>query len=280
MISFDSLPSGISGYAIILFCAWIGYLFINANKPVAVTEDVSADDDEEEDPEPPRNFTQSQLSYFNGKDDENTKEAKPIYLSLNGTVFDVSKGRDFYGPDGPYALFAGHECGVALAKMSFDTEFLDDMDGCSTLNFGEKDELENWMTKFEHYRNYPIKGRLIPDDKMPDPTRIVSMKELNEKNGKGEIPEGYAVAPIYIGADDKVFDMSFGGVLFYGPGCSYEVFAGRDASRCLALMSLKEEDALNPDVSDLEEKKIKIMRDWISTFEDRKKYPIVGRLAK
>jgi Cytochrome b5-like Heme/Steroid binding domain len=58
--------------------------------------------DEDEIPDPPRNFTLEQLSHFNGTKDEKSGEDKPVYLSLNGIVFDVSKGRDFYGPGGPY----------------------------------------------------------------------------------------------------------------------------------------------------------------------------------
>jgi hypothetical protein len=33
---------------------------------------------------------------------------------------------------------------------------------------------------------------------------------------KDKIPEGYATDPIYIGAGDKVHNVSFGGVEFYG----------------------------------------------------------------
>ena len=134
---------------------------------------------------------EKQLLHFDGKEDETTQETKSIYLSLNGVVFDVSAGKDFYGPEGPYELFAGHECGAALAKMSFDKEFLDDMEGCKNLNYGEKDELANWLMRFEHERRYPIRGRLILDDKMPDPTRITSKEVLAENGGSGKVPEGY-----------------------------------------------------------------------------------------
>jgi membrane-associated progesterone receptor component len=169
---------------------------------------------------------------------------------------------------------------MALAKMSFDTEFLDDLDGCKTkLNFGERTELENWIEKFRDYRNYPVLGRLVVA--LPDPTNIFAVEQLRQYDGSSiEIPEGYAASPIYIGADDKVFDMSFGGVSFYGPGGPYNKFAGRDASRALALMSLDEKDLDNRSVADCNEKQLNIMKDWIKTFEQRKKYPLVGRLKK
>ena len=159
--------------------------------------------------------------------------------------------------------------------MSFDEEFLDDLKGCNALNFGEKTELENWISKFRDYRCYPVLGRLVVDI---DPDRVVTLEELNAHDGSGEIPVGYATAPIYIGADDKVFDVSFGGVTFYGPGGPYTKFAGRNASRALALMSLDEKDLDNTSIADCTEKQIQTMNDWIKTFTERKGYPVVGRL--
>jgi membrane-associated progesterone receptor component len=274
---------------VVILFAYLGYCFFNsasmtsskdAGRPTG--KDSSDNNEEEEDDneiEKPRNFTQKQLLYFDGNMDPKTQETKPVYLSVNGIVFDVTKGKDYYGPGGPYELFAGHECGVALAKMSFDAQYLDDLEGCSKLNYGEKEELDNWINKFEHWRCYPIKGRLIPDGKLPDPDRVLSLEDLWKNNGEGPVPDGYASAPIYIGAHDKVYDVSFGGVSFYGKGCSYNVFAGRNAARALATMSLDPEVAKNPDISDLTEKQIKVLNDWKHTFEERKCYPVVGRLA-
>lgn len=233
--------------------------------------------------EPARNFTAEQLRYFDGKKEKlEDKAFKPVYLSLDGTVFDVSAGRDFYGPEGPYEKFAGRECGVALAKMSFDEEHLDDLDGCKALNFGEKTQLDEWKEKFQYYRNYPIKGRYVPDKALPKEDRILSPKELAKYNGDPsvEVPAGYATAPIYVGAGDKVFDMSFGGVTRYGPDGPYHKFAGKDASRALAVMSVDIKDIDNNELKDLTEKELSILRDWIKTFEEKKGYPVVGKLDK
>jgi membrane-associated progesterone receptor component len=202
-------------YILILLLVLIGYKVMNSsNEPTKVEEE-----EEEKEIDPPRNFTQKQLIYFDGKKDEKTKEEKPVYLSVNGIVFDVSDGRSFYGPDGPYENFAGHECGVALAKMSFETEHLDDLKGCKDLNFGEKEELDGWVEKFTYYRHYPVKGRLIAEDDLNSlADRILTSDDLSKYTGDDgeEIPEGYAAPPIYIGAGDKVFDASFGGAEFYG----------------------------------------------------------------
>ena len=49
--------------------------------------------------EPPRNFTLNQLNDFNGTKD-NKGNTKPIYIALDGTVFDVSDADTFFGPGG------------------------------------------------------------------------------------------------------------------------------------------------------------------------------------
>lgn len=237
---------------------------------------------EKEEVDPPRNFTVAQLKYFDGTKDEKTGDLKPVYLSINGTVFDVTRGRDFYGPDGPYAMFAGRECGAALAKMSFDEKYLDDIDACAKLNFGEKAELDGWTEKFQYYRCYPIKGRLVPNHRLPSPDRRLTADELAKFKGTEDTPteDGYATPSIFVGAGDKVFDVSFGGVEFYGPKGSYHIFAGRDASRALAKMSFQPEDLDNTSVDDLTDAQRKVLQDWIRTFEGRKTYPCVGRLGK
>ncbi|KAL7544089.1 hypothetical protein ACHAXR_013539 [Thalassiosira sp. AJA248-18] len=275
---------GSSGYVILLVFTIIGYIWINGGFQ-ANGSSKQVEEEEEEEPEPPRNFTMKQLRHFDGKVDENTDEPKPVYLSVGGTVFDVSKGRDFYGPGGPYELFAGRECGAALATMSFDESLLDDLSACETLGVGDKAELENWHEKFEHYRCYPIKGRLVTDAKLPSSDTIISSEELAKYDGSNQdVPTGeylgYATYPILLGALDKVFDVSFGGVPMYGKDGPYNRFAGKDASRALALMSFDPKDAENPDISDLEEKKVKVLKDWMKTFEEKKGYPVVGKLDK
>nr|KAJ0219135.1 hypothetical protein LSAT_V11C300109830 [Lactuca sativa] len=49
--------------------------------------------------------------------------------------------------------------------------------------------------------------------------------------------------PIYIGVKGRIFDVSTA-KSFYGPGGSYAMFAGKDASRALAKMSKNDEDVI------------------------------------
>jgi membrane-associated progesterone receptor component len=49
----------------------------------------------------------------------------------------------------------------------------------------------------------------------------------------------------------------------YAHGAPYPKFVGRNASRALAKMSLDEKDADNTDMSDLTDKEMKVLNDWM-----------------
>ncbi|KAK9808787.1 hypothetical protein WJX72_003685 [[Myrmecia] bisecta] len=96
-------------------------------------------------------LTLTELGAYDG-----SKPELPIYLSVRGTIFDVSKGKDFYGPDGVYP-FAGKECARAFALLSTELEDCnDDLDGLSATEIGQ---LRDWEAKF--FYKYPIIGKLV-----------------------------------------------------------------------------------------------------------------------
>jgi membrane-associated progesterone receptor component len=41
-----------------------------------------------------------------------------VLVAAKGRVFDMTRGRDFYGKGGPYNCFAGADVSRALAKVS------------------------------------------------------------------------------------------------------------------------------------------------------------------
>lgn len=100
-----------------------------------------------------RDYTLVELAQYDGSD-----PATPLLIGIRGEVYDVTRGRSFYGPGGPYGMFAGKDCTRALAKVSFDEElFTGDIEG---LDRDELDKLEEWIEMFEgKYRRI---GRLLP----------------------------------------------------------------------------------------------------------------------
>ncbi|XP_042480501.1 membrane steroid-binding protein 2-like, partial [Macadamia integrifolia] len=77
-------------------------------------------------------ITEEELRAYDGSDPK-----KPLLMAIKGNIYDVSFSRMFYGPGGPYALFAGRDASRALALMSFDPQ---DLTG--NLEGLEPDELE------------------------------------------------------------------------------------------------------------------------------------------
>ncbi|XP_059463618.1 membrane steroid-binding protein 2-like [Corylus avellana] len=81
--------------------------------------------------------------------------------------------------------------------------------------------------------------------------------------------------PILIAIKGQIYDVS-ASRMFYGPGGAYAMFAGREASRALALLSFKPQD-INGNLEGLDASELDILQDWEDKFMD--KYVKVGHLA-
>ncbi|KAF2748063.1 cytochrome b5 [Sporormia fimetaria CBS 119925] len=105
-----------------------------------------------------RTFTPPDLFPYNGLN------GMPVYLAVRGRVFDVTSGRNFYGPGGPYANFAGRDASRGLACGSFDENMLtSDLDGpldtLSDLNQEQMEALQGWEERF--LEKYLVVGKLV-----------------------------------------------------------------------------------------------------------------------
>ncbi|XP_074291263.1 membrane steroid-binding protein 2 [Silene latifolia] len=86
-------------------------------------------------------ITEDELKQYDGSDSK-----KPLLMAIKGQIYDVSQSRMFYGPGGPYALFAGKDASRALAKMSFeDKDLTGDISGLGPF---ELEALQDWEYKF------------------------------------------------------------------------------------------------------------------------------------
>jgi membrane-associated progesterone receptor component len=77
-----------------------------------------------------------------------------VYLAVKGKVYDVTPGKNFYGPGGMYENFAGRDATRGLACQSFDEEMLTkDLDGpldsCSDLDKDQLANLQGWIERFD-----------------------------------------------------------------------------------------------------------------------------------
>lgn len=77
-----------------------------------------------------------------------------MYLAVRGKVYDVTSGRNFYGPGGPYENFAGRDATRGLACQSFDEEMLTKnldgpLDPCTDLEPEQLENLQGWIERFD-----------------------------------------------------------------------------------------------------------------------------------
>lgn len=82
----------------------------------------------------PVNLTPAELVKYDGTD-----PSLPIYLAVNGTIFDVSKGAHTYGPGGSYHAFAGHDATRAFVTGCFMEDRTRDLRGAEEVYLPEED---------------------------------------------------------------------------------------------------------------------------------------------
>ncbi|XP_062429961.1 membrane-associated progesterone receptor component 2 [Rhea pennata] len=107
-----------------------------------------------------RDFSLEQLREFDGA--RNPR----ILLAVNGKVFDVTKGSKFYGPEGPYGIFAGRDASRGLATFCLDKDALrDEYDDLSDLNAVQMESVREWEMQFKE--KYDYVGRLLKPGEEP-----------------------------------------------------------------------------------------------------------------
>ena len=114
-------------------------------------------------------MTLQQLKVYDGLTEE--CEGK-ICVAVNGKIFDVTKGKRFYGPGGPYSGFAGRDASRGLATFSVEpvSDDYDDLRllqihthkaktlSCTVLFFsdlkpGEMEQVQEWELQFRYFGN-------------------------------------------------------------------------------------------------------------------------------
>mmetsp|Transcript_33175 Transcript_33175/g.63333 ORF Transcript_33175/g.63333 Transcript_33175/m.63333 type:complete len:205 (+) Transcript_33175:1-615(+) len=101
--------------------------------------------------EPKDVWKEEELKAYDGSD-----EVGPLLMAVKGDVFNVWKGRSFYGPTGEYHIMAGRDSTRFLAKNRLEEESEDEKR--VELNIAERASLEAWYWTLKN--KYQLLGRL------------------------------------------------------------------------------------------------------------------------
>ncbi|KAF8914145.1 cytochrome b5-like heme/steroid binding domain-containing protein [Gymnopilus junonius] len=134
-----------------------------------------------------RLFSERALADFNGEN------GKPLYLAIDGDVYDVSKGKA-YQPGGSYHHFVGIDAARAFGTGCFQTHRTHDTRGMSE---SELRGLTHWKQFYVEHKDYVKVGRvnhppIDPASPIPehcDPKKAKAAKEAEEKLSKTDHQE-------------------------------------------------------------------------------------------
>lgn len=104
-------------------------------------------------------LTLDELAKYDGQD-----KALPLYLAINGSVYDVSVSRTIYGPGGPYSKFAGKDAARAWVtgcfgkpdEFTYDLREIDEKEA--------RNAIQNWQDFYDNHRKYWYVGTVIHEE--------------------------------------------------------------------------------------------------------------------
>ncbi|KAK7075218.1 heme binding [Halocaridina rubra] len=123
-----------------------------------------------------QDLTLEQLRQYDGKG-----EYGRVCVAVNSKVFDVTRGKKFYGPGGPYSAFAGHDATRALATFNVN-DVKDEYDDLSDLSTMQMDSVREWEMQFTE--KYDYIGKLLKPGEQP--SEYSEDEEGNNKTKKDD----------------------------------------------------------------------------------------------
>lgn len=158
--------------ALLTICVILLYKIFSGRKP----EEISAPPVPQIPPLKKQDMTLEQLRKYDGHDEDGR-----VCIAVNGKIFDVTKGKKFYGPGGPYQAFAGRDATRGLATFSVDVT-KDEYDDLSDLNSMQMEGVKEWEMQFTEKYHYV--GRLLKPGE--EPTDYSDDEETSQEQGTTE----------------------------------------------------------------------------------------------
>merc|ERR1712209_184366 len=132
-------------------------------------------------PPPPPPLKKQDMTLVQLKQYDGTGEEGRVCVAVNGKVYDVTKGKRFYGPGGPYCAFAGRDASRGLATFSVEP-VSEDYDDLSDLKPHEMDQVKEWELQFSE--KYTYVGKLLKPGE--EATSYSDMEDDDEEASNNE----------------------------------------------------------------------------------------------
>jgi len=119
--------------------------------------------------------------------DAEDDEPRQLLLSVFGRIYDITRGKKFYGPDSSYSMFCGRDVTYALSTGCKTDKCLEST--VDQLTEKQLNEGKRWLSFFQLHDKYPLVGKLEhnPMEAMMNDwiDEIVANKD---EEGAGEMP--------------------------------------------------------------------------------------------
>ncbi|GFR67695.1 membrane-associated progesterone receptor component 1-like [Elysia marginata] len=162
--------------ALLGICGFLIYKIVASRRPTGPT----ITKEPELPPLKKQDFSLEQLREYDGKGSDGR-----VLIAVNGKVFDVTRGKRFYGPGGPYGLFAGHDASRALATFSLGEDALkSEYDDLSDLNSLQMESVREWEMQFQE--KYIYVGKLLKPGEQPTEYSDTEDEEKTDTEKKAE----------------------------------------------------------------------------------------------
>jgi predicted heme/steroid binding protein len=114
-------------------------------------------------------------------------DGRPLLLAIFGRVYDVTAGKKFYGENGPYGDFAGHDVTYSLCTGCRTeqclTESVEAVPNESLLQEGKR-----WLSFFHLHDKYPLVGKLEESNYLAELMKGLINEELSKVRGNEDKP--------------------------------------------------------------------------------------------
>mmetsp|Transcript_7596 Transcript_7596/g.13071 ORF Transcript_7596/g.13071 Transcript_7596/m.13071 type:complete len:285 (-) Transcript_7596:245-1099(-) len=175
-----------------------------------------------------RYFTKAELAEYSAGSQET------LYLSILGHVFDVTKGRRFYGGEGGYSGFSGKDATRAFISGAFDEDGL--VEDVEDLTNDDILSLLEWR-EFYH-KEYTYLGKVIDGiyfDSGGEATKALDAVQAQAVLARGEVDKEKAIEKLYPNCNSR-WTQADGGKIWCTAGHPRKTFVkqrgGETVFRC------------------------------------------------